>query len=169
MIVDIYSRYLFEKEVSERRAVSELSAAEINEIMERAQKATYGDGLDPRYLQKYMWTWKPHYYETSIPFYQITDGISQTMLVGEAPEGAHSIWMSTRNVLDQSAPINTPASPMNQYMFTDFGQEISSHHLHGASVMMADASVHFLMERMENRILSALCSRMGGDVIDTGF
>lgn len=69
IIVDIYSRYLFEKEVFERREQSELSADDFCEIMERAQKATYGDGLDERYLQKYMWTWKPHYYSTGISFY----------------------------------------------------------------------------------------------------
>lgn len=69
VIVDIYSRYLFEKEVFERRETAELSADDFCEIMERAQKATYGDGLDERYLQKYMWTWKPHYYSTGISFY----------------------------------------------------------------------------------------------------
>jgi len=69
VIVDIYSRYLFEREVFERREEAELSADEFCEIMERAQKATYGDGLDERYLQKYMWTWKPHYYSTGISFY----------------------------------------------------------------------------------------------------
>ena len=37
--------------------------------MERAQKATYGDGLDERYLQKFMWTWKPHYYSPGLSFY----------------------------------------------------------------------------------------------------
>ena len=69
VIVDIYSRYLFEKEVFERREEAELSADDFCEIMERAQKATYGDGLDERYLQKYMWTWKPHYYSTGVSFY----------------------------------------------------------------------------------------------------
>lgn len=69
VIVDIYSRFLFEKEVLERREKSELSAEDFNDIMERAQKATYGDGLDERYLQKYMWTWKPHYYSPGFPFY----------------------------------------------------------------------------------------------------
>ena len=69
IIVDISSRYLFEKEVFERRAQSELSADELCEIMVRAQKATYGDGLDERYLHKYMWTWKPHYYRASLSFY----------------------------------------------------------------------------------------------------
>ena len=69
IVVDIYSRYLFEKEVFERRAEAELSADDFNEIMERAQKATYGDGLDERYLQKFMWTWKPHYYSAGLSFY----------------------------------------------------------------------------------------------------
>ncbi len=67
--VDIYSRYLFEKEVFERREQSELSPDDFCEIMERAQKAAYGDGLDERYLMKYMWTWKPHYYSVGLSFY----------------------------------------------------------------------------------------------------
>lgn len=69
VVVDIYSRYLFEEEVFERREQSELSADDFNDIMERAQKETYGDGLDERYLQKFMWTWKPHYYSSSLSFY----------------------------------------------------------------------------------------------------
>jgi pepF/M3 family oligoendopeptidase len=69
VIVDIYSRFLFEKEVFERRAKAELSSDEFCEIMERAQKETYGDGLDERYLQKFMWTWKPHYYSPGFPYY----------------------------------------------------------------------------------------------------
>jgi pepF/M3 family oligoendopeptidase len=69
VVVDIYSRYLFETEVFERRAQAELSADDLNDIMERAQKATYGEGLDERYLQKFMWTWKPHYYSSGLSFY----------------------------------------------------------------------------------------------------
>ena len=69
VIVDIYSRYLFEKEVFERREKAELSAEEICEIMEDSQKATYGDALDEKYLHKYMWTWKPHYYSAGLSFY----------------------------------------------------------------------------------------------------
>jgi oligoendopeptidase F len=63
VIVDIYSRYLFEKEIFTRRERSELSADDLCEAMEHAQKVTYGDGLDENYLHKYMWTWKPHYYQ----------------------------------------------------------------------------------------------------------
>jgi pepF/M3 family oligoendopeptidase len=69
VIVDIYSRFLFEKEVFERREKSELSADELCEIMEKAQRETYGDGLDESLLQKWMWTWKPHYYYAGLSFY----------------------------------------------------------------------------------------------------
>ncbi len=66
VIVDIYSRYLFEKEVFERREKSELSPDDLCEIMERAQKETYGDLAA---YQPYMWTWKPHYYFAGLSFY----------------------------------------------------------------------------------------------------
>ncbi len=69
VVVDIYARYLFEKEVFERREQSELSADDFNDIMEHAQKETYGDELDEKYLQKFMWTWKPHYYSPGLSFY----------------------------------------------------------------------------------------------------
>ena len=69
VVVDIYSRYLFESELFERRAQAELSADDLCEMMERAQKAAYGDGLDENCLQKYMWTWKPHYYSAELSFY----------------------------------------------------------------------------------------------------
>lgn len=68
-IVDIYSRYLFEKEVFERRKKSTLSADEISEIMLQAQRDSYGDGIDPEVMNKFAWTWKPHYYSTGLSFY----------------------------------------------------------------------------------------------------
>jgi pepF/M3 family oligoendopeptidase len=69
VIVDIYSRYLFEQEVFERREKGDLTAEELCEIMENAQAATYGEGLDERFRNKYMWTWKPHYYRPGLSFY----------------------------------------------------------------------------------------------------
>ncbi|MBN1373239.1 MAG: M3 family oligoendopeptidase [Anaerolineaceae bacterium] len=69
VIVDIYSRYLFEKEVFEKREKAELNPAELCDIMSRAQQETYGDGVDENYLHPYMWTWKPHYYSAGLSFY----------------------------------------------------------------------------------------------------
>lgn len=69
VIVDIYSRFLFESRVFERREEGPLSVDEIKDIMIEAQKEAYGHGLDHQYLHPYMWTWKPHYYEADYAFY----------------------------------------------------------------------------------------------------
>ena len=69
VIVDILSRYIFEKEVFARRAKATLSADEISQIMLQAQIETYGDGLDNAILNPYAWTWKPHYYRAGLSFY----------------------------------------------------------------------------------------------------
>jgi len=69
VIVDIYSRFLFESEVFKRRLDAELSADDLCEIMRRCQLETYGDGLDEAYLHAYMWAWKPHYYSPGLSYY----------------------------------------------------------------------------------------------------
>jgi pepF/M3 family oligoendopeptidase len=69
VIVDIYSRFLFESEVVRRRESAELSADDFCDLMIDAQKQTYGDGLDGEHLHPYMWLLKPHYYLESYNFY----------------------------------------------------------------------------------------------------
>lgn len=69
VIVDIYSRFLFEKSFFEARKESSLSVEKIKELMLQAQKEAYGDGLDPNFLHPYMWTWKPHYYDAEYNYY----------------------------------------------------------------------------------------------------
>lgn len=69
VVVDILSRFIFEKEIFARRDKSTLSADEISEVMLQAQRDSYGDGLDPEVLNKFAWTWKPHYYSPGLSFY----------------------------------------------------------------------------------------------------
>ena len=69
VVVDIYSRYLFETEVFEKRKDGFVTVDELKEIMLQAQRDAYGDGLDPEYLHPYMWTWKSHYYYDDANFY----------------------------------------------------------------------------------------------------
>lgn len=68
-IVDIYSRYLFETTVFEKRADSTMSVEDLKNAMLEAQKNAYGDGLDQNTLHPYMWACKPHYYYGSQNFY----------------------------------------------------------------------------------------------------
>lgn len=69
VIVDIYSRYLFETEVFERRKNHPLSVNEFKDIMISSQKEAYGNGLDHNVLHPYMWVNKPHYYSAGRNFY----------------------------------------------------------------------------------------------------
>ena len=69
IMCDIYSRYLFETEVFEKSQKGFLFADELNDIMLRAQKTAYGDGLDHEFLHPYMWVVKPHYYSAELSFY----------------------------------------------------------------------------------------------------
>lgn len=69
VIVDIYSRFLFEKSFFEARKGSSLNVEEIKDLMLNAQREAYGDGLDPDFLHPYMWTWKPHYYDAEYNYY----------------------------------------------------------------------------------------------------
>ena len=69
LMCDIYSRFLFESEVCERRVNEFLSADELKKIMLNAQKKAYGDGLDSDCLHPYMWLCKGHYYNAGYNFY----------------------------------------------------------------------------------------------------
>jgi pepF/M3 family oligoendopeptidase len=91
VVVDITSRYLFEEELFERRHERELSSDELCDIMTRAQKATYGDGLNPDRLHPYMWAAKPHYYSSifyNFPYmFGLLFGLGVYARYREAPEG----------------------------------------------------------------------------------
>lgn len=69
ILVDIYSRFLFEDEVIRRRKNTFLFADELKEIMCNAQKEAFGDGLDHDFLHPYMWCCKSHYYRAGLSYY----------------------------------------------------------------------------------------------------
>ncbi|NMA36745.1 MAG: M3 family oligoendopeptidase, partial [Papillibacter sp.] len=69
IICDIYSRYLFETAVFERRDEEFMFPDQLCEIMTEAQKKAYGDGLDHKVLHPYMWLCKSHYYSGGQSFY----------------------------------------------------------------------------------------------------
>ena len=48
--------------------------------------------------------------EKPLSLADVSDGASQTLLAGEAPAGVHGVWLSVRNVFDQSAPVSARGS-----------------------------------------------------------
>ena len=69
LILDIHSRFIFEKTVFEKRKERELSITELKAIMLDAQAQTYGNGLTANERHPLMWAFKGHYYSTSRSFY----------------------------------------------------------------------------------------------------
>ncbi len=62
IICDIYSRYLFETAVFQNRPEEFMHADKLCQMMQDAQRQSYGDGLDSSCLHPYMWVCKGHYY-----------------------------------------------------------------------------------------------------------
>jgi len=69
VVIDIMSRFIFEKSVFEGREKTVFDASELKDLMVDAQKQTYGDGLDQEKLHPYMWVCKPHYYSGGLSYY----------------------------------------------------------------------------------------------------
>jgi prepilin-type processing-associated H-X9-DG protein len=115
--------------------------------------------------------------DPQIAMRDILDGSSHTIVLGEAPEGLHSIWIGHKNLFDQSAPINARVKPGTRWNscapplksrhgdFCDFGQEFHSYHPGGANFLMVDGSARFVAEQLDLKIFAALLSRRGGEII----
>ena len=116
--------------------------------------------------------------ERLVEMKHVTDGLSQTIAVGESPEGLHSIWIGHKNVFDQSAPLSARAVAKNSVWsscatslkssaagFCDFGQEFGSYHADGSQFMIADGSARFVSTRLDNKVFAALLSRCGDETI----
>lgn len=82
VIVDILSRFYFEKAVFEARKSGELSPDQFCAMMLDAQDRTYGDGLDPEKRHPYMWAVKGHYYIPSLSFYNFPYAFGQLFGLG---------------------------------------------------------------------------------------
>ena len=80
--LDISSRFLFESQVFERRAKSELSADELCNMMRAAQAETYADAIVPETYHPYMWLWKPHYYTYEMNFYNFPYAFGHLFALG---------------------------------------------------------------------------------------
>jgi oligoendopeptidase F len=73
VVVDIHSRFLFEKAVFEKRAERDLTVAEFKNLLLDAQRQTYGEEMEP--LHPYMWAVKGHYYGPTFYNYPYTFGL----------------------------------------------------------------------------------------------
>ncbi|MGC8667181.1 MAG: M3 family oligoendopeptidase [Chthonomonadales bacterium] len=73
VLVDVYSRFLFEGRVFAMRSERDLTVTELKDLMMQCQRDTYGDAVDP--LHPYMWAVKGHYYGPLFYNYPYTFGL----------------------------------------------------------------------------------------------
>ena len=95
-------------------------------------------------------------HDKAIRFRDITDGLSRTLTVAEDTGFRDGQWINAWNLFDQAFPIN--AAPA-------FENDIRSMHPTGANGLFADGSVSFLTESMDLKILAAICTRNGAEVV----
>lgn len=102
IICDIYSRFLFEQQVFEKRQSSFMFADELCDMMLDAQKTAYGDAMDASTLHPYMWINKSHYYSPSLSFYNFPyafGGLFARGLVVEYQKQGHTFVEQYRKML----------------------------------------------------------------------
>lgn len=82
VMIDIYSRFLFEKSVFEARKAQPLSVNQLKELMLDAQRKTYGDGMDENAMHPFMWAIKPHYYSAGRSYYNFPYAFGALFSIG---------------------------------------------------------------------------------------
>ena len=95
--------------------------------------------------------------DRAVALSEITDGTSNTLMVAE-DTGRDWImdgqWINGENIFDQLGPINSQQH-----------NEIWSDHTGGAFSLRCDGSVLFIEERISPKVLQALCTRSGTELL----
>ncbi len=119
--------------------------------------------------------------EKAIRLQNVTDGLTNTILIGEAPNAIFGIWAGHKNLMDHSAPLNRIVStntggwsscyPMG--IVTQAGvkgcdtghQDFHSLHSGGAFFLFCDGSTQWINENIDLKVFAALLSYKGNEVV----
>lgn len=85
------------------------------------------------------------------PFSEITDGISNTLMVVEVPVANAVPWMAPQDA--------------DETLLLSFGEETQWHHTTGTHGLLADGSVRFLSANLSPALWQALCTVAGNETL----
>lgn len=97
-------------------------------------------------------------HDVTVTTRDISDGLSNTLIVSEDSSAVDGQWINGRNLFDQAFGINQ--APV-------FENDIRSEHPGGALGCYVDGHVQFLSEQLDLKILAAICTRAGGEPFNT--
>ncbi len=147
IVLDILSRFRFEKVVFAQRAERQLSADDLCELMLEAQRSTYGDGLNPELLHPFAWASKPHYYSTE-SFYNYPYLFGQLFGIGlyavyqSCPEAFHDRYDHLLRRTGQADPAELAA---------EFGVDIRDKAFWSTSLGSLAADIDAFVQIVERR------------------
>ena len=108
---------------------------------------------------------------------EITDGLSNTMLIAESREERLRVWIDGRTAANTALADGNAIGPqrpsLNFHPYYDDGDIVSefgpsSMHSGGAYHLFGDGSVHFVRDEIAAANYVALCTRAGGEIYDHG-
>jgi prepilin-type N-terminal cleavage/methylation domain-containing protein/prepilin-type processing-associated H-X9-DG protein len=112
------------------------------------------------------------YQHSKVNTAKIADGTSHTLMVGEVigyEQGSNAgYWWSSWNVLDTSNGLNLPLRIKPGGLFYPEETGFASYHPGGCHFLFSDGGVTFLLESIDQKVLTALTTRAGGDVVTEG-
>ena len=107
--------------------------------------------------------------QSVVPPSRITDGLSNTLMVGEVTGGGAGsyqgeFWASYA-VYDTSGGINGPGTVPGNSTFDLRRGGFSSYHTLGCNFAMADGSARFINKQIQQVVLAALTTRAGAEAV----
>jgi prepilin-type N-terminal cleavage/methylation domain-containing protein len=105
-------------------------------------------------------------YQEPKRFASITDGLSNTLMVGEdlvLQNGSSAAYYANGDYCSRHGPINykrQPPAPLEWLNVTTF----RSNHPGGSQFTLADGSVRFISQSTDHTLYRGLCTRSGGEV-----
>jgi len=108
------------------------------------------------------------FHNSSVRFRDVTDGLSNTFIVGERKtDGSlnwHSTWVGVvPNGAERFARILAHAGHRPNHPLTHF-EDFSSHHAGGVHFLFGDGRVRFMTESIDQATFQALATRSGNEV-----
>ena len=109
--------------------------------------------------------------QNAVSFRDVRDGLSKTVMIGERDSRlGGSLWIGRGDGLEAGM---SRVIGVGEHVFNSGGEahfeDFFSSHPGGVSFVFADGHVSFLSDGMDDTLFASLCSRAGGEVVNSDY